>query len=277
MPVGRVAVGIGGILGHGRHGDAVLDHHLAQLEAGEHRRGPGLAIILAGLAIQALVERGVDAGDEVRVAHEQVVVGDRLGATHDDHGELLRAHVPGAVHVLEPGQRHVGIVLDDLAGGAPLVLVGLERGVDVGFGLGDHRVGQGDRAFHGELGAGADRVMRRRLGVAEQHDVLVRPLVAIDAGELSPVGAVQQQGMAGQFVGVEKFQRRFRLGFVHAVEAVAAPAGIVHLEDPGGAAGFVLIGVGADDAVVGLAEEIVELAHRPGRAHPAESVGFEHD
>ena len=104
----------------------------------------------------------------------------------------------------------------------------------------------------------------------------MRPLVTIDARKLPPLRAVQQQLMPVQLIGVEPFQHRLGLRLVHAVEAVAAPAGIVHLEDPGRAAGFVLIGVGADDAVFGFAKEIVELAHRPGRAHPAEAVRFQH-
>ena len=36
-----------------------------------------------------------------------------------------------------------------------------------------------------------------------------------------------------------------------------------------------MIGVGADDAVIGFTEEIIELVHGPGRAHPAEAVGLE--
>ena len=137
MPIGRIAVRIGRILRHRRHRDPVLDHHLAQLEPREHRRRPALAIVVAALAIQPLIERRIDPGAERRVAHQQIVVGDRLGPAHDHHGELLRAHIPRAVHMLEPGQRDVRIVLNDLARRAPLLLVGFERRLDIRFGLGD--------------------------------------------------------------------------------------------------------------------------------------------
>ena len=51
----------------------------------------------------------------------------------------------------------------------------------------------------------------------------------------------------------------------------------IGLEDPGRAAGFVLIGVGDERAPLGLLEDEGEGIERPGRAHPGELVGAQVD
>jgi hypothetical protein len=96
--------------------------------------------------------------------------------------------------MLEPDQRHVGGVLDLLDLFAPAMLIGLQRGIDRRR-LG-HGVCQRNRVFHRELGARADREMRGRLGVAEQHHVVLDPALAADHREIAPHRAVDQQGMA---------------------------------------------------------------------------------
>ena len=82
--------------------------------------------------------------------------------------------------------------------------------------------------------------------------------------------------MALELLGVERFELRLRVFFIGFLEAVALPAGLVHLEDPGRLAFFILIGVRADDAMGRLLEKVVELAHRARRAHPAETIGLQH-
>ena len=277
MPVGEIAVLVGRILSHRRHDHPVGDLQFAQLEGREHRRRPGLAHVDAGFLIVALVPGGIGLFDEARVTQDQIVISDRFRPAHDHHGELHRVHVPGAAHVFEPGQRHVGIVLNDLAGCTAFVIVGLEGRLDRLLGMFQNGVGQGDAAFHRQLGAGADGKMRRGLGVAENDNVFVIPLLAEDARELAPVGAVQQQLVTLQLVGVDLRQLVARAFLVEFFETVTLPAGLIHLEHPGRGIGLILVGMRTDDAVLGHAEEIVEFVHRTGRAHPAESVGLVRD
>ena len=153
----------------------------------------------------------VDLGDELRRAQREIVVGDRLGARHQPEGEARRVHVPEAPHVLEPDQRHVGGVLGLLDLEAPLGLVMRQRPLHVASAGGLERFEQRDRVFHRELGAGADREMRGRLGVADQHDVVVRPAFAADGREVAPERAVDDQLVAGELLGEHAFEESRRL------------------------------------------------------------------
>ena len=55
--------------------------------------------------------------------------------------------------MLEPRQRDVGVVLDDLDRGAARLVISLERLLNALFGMGQQRVGQRDAAFHRQLRA----------------------------------------------------------------------------------------------------------------------------
>src|ERR1700733_5948519 len=59
------------------------------------------------------------------------------------------------------------------------------------------------------------------------------------------------------------------------IEPEAGPGGRAHFEDPGRAARFVLVGVGADQPVLRLLEEIGEGGERPRGAQPSELVRFQ--
>src|SRR5437764_14526165 len=88
-----------------------------------------------------------------------------------------------------------------------------ERGRDVAAGDGPERLIERDRVFHGELGAGADREMRGRLGVADQHDIVVCPAFATDGREIAPERAVDDEFVTGHVLGeyVLEMIRRLRL------------------------------------------------------------------
>ena len=64
-----------------------------------------------------------------------------------------------------------------------------------------------------------------------------------------------------------------RLLFIEALQSGAFKCAGIGLEDPGRAAGFVLIGMRNERAPFGLLEDKSEGIKRPGRAHPGEHVG----
>ena len=184
---------LGRIHAHRRHHRAVGEFHLAQPQRLEHRR-TGLSTSTSKPAGANLsCERLVDLADKIGRAQREIVVGDRLGAGHDAEGELHGIEIPEAVDMLEPDQRHVGGMLGLLDFLAAAVFVLLQRGLDRRRAL--HGVGQRDRVFHRELGAGADREMRGRLGVAEQHHVVLDPALAADHREIAPHRAIDQERM----------------------------------------------------------------------------------
>ena len=178
---------------HRRHHGAVGDFHLAQFQRLEHRRHRFFNIDVKALGVDLARERLVDFGDKIRRAEREVVVGDRLGAGHDAERELHGIEIPEPVDMLEPHQRDVGGVLGFFDFLAPAVLVLLQGAVDRRRVR--HRVRQRDGVLHRELGAGADREMRRRLGVAEQHHVVLDPALAADHREIAPHRAVGQKRM----------------------------------------------------------------------------------
>ena len=62
----------------------------------------------------------------------------------------------------------------------------VQRLFDIGAADGLEGVEQRTGIFHGELGAGADGEMRRRLGVADQDDVIHHPTLIGNTREISP-------------------------------------------------------------------------------------------
>ena len=72
------------------------------------------------------------------------------------------------------------------------------------------RLVERDGVFHRELGAGADGKVRRRLGVADQHDVVHHPVLIRDPREITPQRTIDHQPVALQLFGknfLEKFRR----------------------------------------------------------------------
>ena len=214
----------------------------------------------------------VDLGDELRRAQREIVVGDRLGARHQAEREARRVHVPEAPHVLEPHQRHVGGMLRLLHFEPPLGLEMRQRLFHVAPAGRLEGFVERDRVFHRELGAGADREMRGRLGVADQHDVVVRPALAVDGREIAPERAVDDQLVAAELLREHAFEEARRLFFAQLVEAGALERLRIGLQHPGRKARLVLVAMRDEDAVLGLAEEEREGVERPGRAHPGELV-----
>ena len=159
MKIGRHAF-LCRIHAHRRHHCAIGQFHLAQSQRLEHRRHRFLDIDVEALGANLLRERLVDLSDKIRCPQRQIVVGDRLGAGHDAERELHRVKIPEAIDVLEPNQRHISGVLGLLDLLAASFLVLQQRGVDCWRAI--HGVRQRNR----KLGAGADREMRGRLGVA---------------------------------------------------------------------------------------------------------------
>ena len=251
------------------------DFHLAQLERLEHRRRGLVDIDVEAFGADLLRKRRVDLADELRRAQRQVIVGDRLGAGHDAEGELHGIEIPEAVDMLEPDQRHVGGVLDLLDLLAPAMLVGLQRGIDRRRLR--HGVGERNRVFHRELGAGADREMRGRLGVAKQHHVVLDPALAADHREIAPHRAVDQQRMAVEEPAENLGHPIGGLLFAQAFEPGALEGFGIGLENPGRAPRFILIGMRDERAPLGLLEDEGEGVERLGRAHPGELVGAQID
>ena len=80
------------------------------------------------------------------------------------------------------------------------------------------RLVERDAVLHGELGAGADREMRGRLGVADQHDVAGSPALAADGRKIAPDRAVGDQAVALELLGEHALDEPRRGGLVELVE-----------------------------------------------------------
>ena len=260
---------------HRRHHRAVRQLHLAQPQRLEHRRHRIFGIDVEPFGADLPREGAVDLGDEVRRAQREIVVGDRLGAGHDAERELDGIEIPEAVDVLEPHQRHVGGVLGLLDFLAPARFIKLQRGVDRRRGM--HRVRQRNGVFHRELGAGADREMRGRLGVAEQHHVVLDPALAADHREIAPHRAVGQQRIAAEEPAKDLVHPVRGLFFAQTLEAGTLEGFGIGFKNPGRMADFVLIGVRDERAPLGLLEDEGEGVERFCGAHPGELVGAQID
>jgi len=121
-------------------------------------------------------------------------------------GELLRVHLPEAVQVFEPDQRHFGGVLDAFDIAFAVAFKGGQRVGDGGGGFDAFE--QGDGVFHGELGAGADGEMRGGFRIAQQYQIGRRALGfqiggagVADGREAAPDGAVGDDFMPVEIVG----------------------------------------------------------------------------
>ena len=255
------------VLAHGRDDHAVGQLELAQAQGREHgrRRVVGASGRGVPVARGALHQRGV--------AQREVVVGDALGARHQVVGELDRALAHVALGVLEPGQagRRRLLCLDRVD--AARVLVGGERARHVVEAVLDEGVLQGDGVLHRELGARADREVRRVHRVAQEHHLAMAPALAAHGGEGAPQGAVGQQLVPVEVVAEQLAHVGDRVLLTGLVEASLAPGLLAALDDEGREPGLEGVGVHAEQAVLVLAEDEGEGLELLGRAQPGEAAG----
>ena len=196
---------------------------------------------------------------------------DALAAGEERIGELQRLETNVARHRLEPFGRVARGALQPQHLGPATLLIGLERALQVVVGV--QRVGQPDRVLERELGAGADREMRRVRGIAQQHDVVVVPALARDAREVEPGRAAPMRGVAHQPLAIEIPLEEHLAGgdavlLAHLVEAETLPGRRIALDDEGRGVGIEAVGVRPDPAVLGLLEDEGEGVEDLARAEP---------
>src|ERR1700745_1019465 len=133
-----------------------------------------------------------------------------------------------------------------------LSLITRERGRDMRFRL--QRLDERDRVLNRKPRAGADRKMGRVQGIADQHDVLERPMLAPNPGEAAPYRFVRdQQALAERFC---KYVLANGPGFVDALvgEAVGLPGGAVALDQERAHRWRIAIMMGIERAALGCNE-----------------------
>ena len=267
--VGRAVVAA--VHGHGRDHDPVRERHVAQAERREH--GPQRRVI--GAAVGARRDPALDALDPVPVAQAQVLVADPLAAGEQGVGELQGFEIDVARHALEPLGRVARGALQlqdlELAG----LLIGLERRAPVALGV--QGVGQVDGVLESQLGARADRIMRRVRGIAQEHDLAVVPGLALDAREVQPGRAAQVRGVAQQRLAVQVSGEQVLADGdagvpVRRVQSEAAPGRLRAFDDEGRGVRVEAVGVGPDPAVPGLFEDEGEGVEGAPGAEPDELV-----
>ena len=120
-----------------------------------------------------------------------------------------RVLVDVLAEVLEPLQARLRGALGGQHDGLALALVRVEGGVDRRLLV--QAGGERQGVLHGELGARADGEVRGVGGVAEQHDVLVPPVLVAHRGEVDPPGVVGHHLVAVEHVGEQLPDPRDRL------------------------------------------------------------------
>ena len=264
MPIGRAAVD-GLVLRHGRDDDAVLELHVAQLEGREHRRAHGAIGVGTGL----FEEPFLGPLEPFRIPFAQVFMADPLAAGQHGVVQLHRVKIKVALHVLEPFDRVTRRRLQAQYLEAAGLLVFLEGRRQIGV-VGDV-FRERDRRFQRQFRARADREMRRGRGIAQQHDVLVAPLLAKHARELDPGRAADVAGVGHQLVPVKMvfedlLADRDGLFLRLLAETVGVEGLLAAFDDESRRVLVELVGVNPDPALVGLLEDegegVVELLMR---------------
>ena len=255
---------------HGRHHDPVGNRHAAQSKRGEHRRPVGLDRE-PGLAHTA-AEPPIDPVDETPIAETEIVVGHLLGAGQHGERRLNRLHVPVTRGVLGPDDAGVRRMLGPLDLG-PAVLLEPRQHLRHGTAA-EKRLVERDRVLHGELGTGADGVVRAVQRIAQQHHVVVPPALVPDHRERAPDAAVGDQPVAVEPVGPEILHigEQPGLGEVGDFSLGALPCRRRGLDDPGALARAVAVRAEHPDPVLVLGEVESESVMRPCRAEPQEPV-----
>ena len=253
MPIGRAAVDRL-VLRHRRNDDAVFQPHVAQLEWREHRP-PHYVVAGAGEPLKP----GFRAFEPVLVAQPQVLVADALRARQQRIVELHRIEMQIALDILEPLHRISRRRLQAQHFGAAGILVFCERRLHGRLAV--QIVRHDDRALHGELGAGADGEMRRGGGVAHQHDVSVRPLLAQHARENSAMPsranalAFDIRRWPPRYLAKMRSQARQFSSWLMAPKPNFSQVSSRAFDDESRGVGIELVGVRPDPAVLGLFED----------------------
>ena len=216
---------------------------------------------------------------------------DALAAREQRISELLGRHARVAVDVLEPFGRVARRILDAQHLDAAQVFIVLQGRGKIARVLAD-RTRQLDRVFERELGARADREVRRVRGVAHQHDgrlVAARlagrffiqpmhPVLAHDTRKANPLRrAFQMRRVRHQPVAVEARREQLlapgdRLFLRHVVEAGLAPHVFGRFDDEGGGGFVEAIGVRLEPAGFGFLEGEGEGVEQLLGAEPDESA-----
>ena len=214
------------VLGHRRHHDPVLELHLPKLIGREHRRA---IPVRGGLPL----EPGLGRREPLRVAQAQVLVTDSLGAGQQAVVELYRVQIQVALHVLEPfgGVPRRRLQLQHLD--PPVFLIPPEGRLHVSI---VQIAGQGDGRLQRQLGSRADGEMRGGRGIAQEHQVLMRPAFAENAREVQPGRAPQMVGVRDQTLAIEMrgedaLAGRDALLLGHAFETESIPGLLRALDD----------------------------------------------
>ena len=279
----------GRVLRHRRDHDAVLERQLAQFVGQEHRRRrDAVAIDLHAILLRQPL---LVAAQPCSIAQAQVFVADALAAREHRIHELLGFELIAVALAadLEPLHRIPRGVLDAQRLDATRFLI---RGEHFGDVLA--RVAQQlelarefDGVFDGQLGARADREMRRVHGIAHQHDmaalaVLEPPLIAHHALEIDPRGAAQMARVGHQFRAVQivckqLFAERDGLLLIGSFEAAGLPGLFRGLDDEGRGLVVELVDMRLEPAMFGAheieGERLVDLV----RAQPDVAIGARDD
>src|SRR5450631_2043200 len=101
--------------------------------------------------------------------------------------------------------------------------------------------------------------MRRRGGIAQQHDVAIAPPFAQHAVEIEPRRAAQMPGIGHQSVAAEITRKNLFAGGnglinAHAIEACTSPGGLRTFDDKSRCIDIELIGMRPDPAVFSFFE-----------------------
>ncbi len=202
----------------------------------EHRRDRALRVV-RHVDARALRDPVLEFRQIRGVAFAQVLVRDALRARQQRIRELLRLERGIALHVLEPLRRIARRILDAQHIDAAHIAVMLQRAFEI-VGMRRDAVRQFDRVFERQLGARADREVRRVRRVAHQHDgcrpavgarAVVDPVLVHHARKADPLrGAAQMLGVRLELVAVEiageqPFAERDAVLLAHLVEPCRAP------------------------------------------------------
>src|SRR5580704_2707588 len=172
--------------------------------------------------------------------------------------ELHRVEVQVALHILEPFHGITRRRLQAQHFRAARVLVFGERRLHVWFAV--KIICHGYCALHSELGARTDGEMRRGGGIAHQHDILVRPLLAENAWEIQPrraadVRCIRYEAMAAEVTSENALASAAGFILAHGAEAELLPSRLRALDDKSRGIGVELVGVRPGPAVLGLLED----------------------
>ena len=132
---------------------------------------------------------------------------DALAAGKQAVSELLRLQMDVTLHLFKPfhaiARRALQLQRLDLA----LFLVETQGVLHVAA-VGREHARQRHGIFHGQLGAGTDAEVRGVGGIADQHDVFVKPFFAQHAVELEPDGGpAQVPGIGNQRIAFQPFRK----------------------------------------------------------------------